>query len=96
MLHAIKTNMMINSINDDLDDLGKVGEDIQVTLTDIGDPILEVEVRNRSAVLILGGPLDREGVAGPASVVTSVLCQRLTRGTSGDEDPGYVIPINVR
>ena len=35
MLHAIKTNMMINSINDDLDDLGKVGEDIQVTLTEV-------------------------------------------------------------
>merc|ERR1719232_2464243 len=64
---------------------GKVGEDIQVTLTDTGDPILQVEVRNQSAVLILGGPLDREGVDGPSSLVTSVLCQRLTRGDRGGE-----------
>ena len=90
---------MINSIdNDDLDNAGKVGEDIQVTLTDTGDSILQVEVRNQSAVLILGGPLDREGVAAPSSLVTSVLCQRLTREDRGGEeaDPGFVIPINVR
>ena len=96
--NALKITL-INSIDyDDLDDAGKVGEDIQVTLTDTGDPILQVEVRNQSAVLILGGPLDREGVAGPSSLVTSVLCQRLTREDRGGEeaDPGFVIPINVR
>ena len=35
--------------------------------------------------------LDREGLAGPASLSSSVLCQRLNT-----QDPGFLIPLSVR
>ena len=69
-------------------------EDISITLTSAGtSPALQVETRNGTAFLVLARPLDREGVAGPASLSTSVLCQRLNMET---QDPGFLIPLSVR
>ena len=57
---------------------GTVNEDIIVSLSDSdqSNSILQVEVRNGSAILVLAGQLDREGVSGPSKVVTSVQCAR--------------------
>ena len=73
---------------------GRVEEDISITLTSAGtSPALQVETRNGTAFLVLVRPLDREGVAGPASLSTSLLCQRLKMNT---QDPGFLIPLTVR
>lgn len=74
-------------------DSGDVGKDIELSLTD--DTLLKIEVRNSSGILVLASQLDREGVSGPSSIVTSVLCQKLGL-ESEDTDPGFVIPIRVR
>jgi len=76
---------------------GTVNEDIIVSLSDSdqSNSILQVEVRNGSAVLVLAGQLDREGVSGPSKVVTSVQCARLG-DKSGDSDLGFEIPVRVR
>lgn len=74
-------------------DSGDVGKDIELSLTD--DTLLKIEVRNGSGILVLASQLDREGVSGPSSIVTSVLCQKLGL-ESEDTDPGFVIPIKVR
>ena len=67
-------------------------EDISITLSSTGSsPALEVETINGTAFLVLARPLDREGLDGPASLSTSVLCQRLNT-----QDPGFLIPVNVR
>ena len=42
-------------------------------------------------VLVLASALDREGVAGPSSLRTSLSCTRLGTG-----DPGILIPVTVR
>ena len=65
-----------------------------LSLTD--DTSLKIEDRNGSAVLVLGSELDREGVTGPSSIVTSILCQRTQEESGEDSDPGFVIPISVR
>ena len=65
-----------------------------LSLTD--DKSLKIEDRNGSAVLVLGSELDREGVTGPSSIVTSILCQRTQEQSGEDGDPGFVIPISVR
>ena len=65
-----------------------------LSLTD--DKSLKIEDRNGSAVLVLGSELDREGVTGPSSIVTSILCQRTQEESGEDSDPGFVIPISVR
>ena len=71
---------------------GTVEEDISITLTSTeSSPALEVETINGTAFLVLVRPLDREGLAGPASLSTSVLCQRLNT-----QDPGFLIPLSVR
>ena len=71
---------------------GTVDDDISVTLTSPGSsPALEVETINGTAFLVLVRPLDREGLDGPASLSTSVLCQRLNT-----QDPGFLIPLSVR
>ena len=70
-----------------------MGKDIDLSLTD--DSLLKIKVRNGSGVLVLASQLDREGVSGPSSIVTRVLCQKLGL-ESEDTDPGFVIPIKVR
>ena len=69
-------------------------EDISLTLTTTQpSPLLQVETNNGTAFLVLARSLDREGVAGPASLSTSILCQRLGENS---QDPGFLIPLTVR
>ena len=75
---------------------GTVEKDISVTLNSPEDvtkdgPALKVEIINGTAFLVLGRPLDREGVVGPSSLTTNLICQKLATS-----DPGLVIPVSVR
>ena len=74
---------------------GRVGEDIELSLSDNDNNTLGLETRNGSSAawLVLGARLDREGEEGPSGVRASLGC---LRAGGGDSDPGYVIPINVR
>ena len=71
---------------------GEVGEDIEVSLTEAPEAAgLRVEAGAGGLVLVLASALDREGVAGPSSLRTSLSCTRLGTG-----DPGILIPVTVR
>ena len=70
---------------------GQVGRDIQLVLAPGQQVPLRLEVTGGAASLVLTAPLDKEGVAGPASLVVGLICSRL-----GSNDTDYTIPVNIR
>ena len=68
-----------------------MGQDIKLKLAENQDVPVAIDTKDGSASLRLTGPLDKEGVQGPAKLIVGVICERL-----GEEGPGFTIPINIR
>ena len=72
--------------------IGDPKKDIRLSLEgEPGGPIQLGQGVNGSSVLVLAGPLDREGVEGAGGVASTLACT--PRGTT---EPGYTIPVSVR
>ena len=88
----VREDLSIGSVIGKIRAIGVVGQDIALGLAPGQEDVpVSVVTAGGEASLQLTGPLDKEGVLGPSSLIVGVICERL-----GTNDTGFTIPINIR